>query len=114
MPYVVKKDDRPRKDRSGPAQYFPRAEHRGRRSRRQRQRWPSELQWWPGRRPGGDDRHINVFPPDERFRRQLLTEPNIDAALAALRMTPLDDIRSTADYRDDVARRILLAELLAL
>ena len=43
-----------------------------------------------------------------------LTEANIDAAVAALDIHPLDDIRSTADYRNEVARRVLRAELIAL
>lgn len=43
-----------------------------------------------------------------------LTEANIDAAIAALDIRPLDDVRSTADYRLEVARRVLRAELLAL
>ena len=43
-----------------------------------------------------------------------LTESNIDEAIGALAITPIDDVRSTAEYRNDVARRILRAELLAL
>lgn len=43
-----------------------------------------------------------------------LTRPNIEAAIAALAIVPIDDVRSTAEYRNDVARRILRAELIAL
>lgn len=43
-----------------------------------------------------------------------LTEGNVDAAVAALVIKPIDDVRSTADYRNEVARRILRAELLGL
>ncbi len=43
-----------------------------------------------------------------------LSPETVDNAVAALQIAPLDDIRSTADYRNDVARRILRAELLAL
>ena len=43
-----------------------------------------------------------------------LTEASVDAAIALLDITPLDDIRSTADYRNAVARRVLRAELLSL
>jgi hypothetical protein len=43
-----------------------------------------------------------------------LTESNIDAAVAAMDIKPLDDVRSTAEYRNAVARSILRAELLAL
>jgi xanthine dehydrogenase small subunit len=43
-----------------------------------------------------------------------LNEASVDAAVALLDITPLDDIRSTADYRNAVARRILRAELIGL
>jgi CO/xanthine dehydrogenase FAD-binding subunit len=51
---------------------------------------------------------------EERLVGHSLTEANIDAAIALLDIRPLDDVRSTADYRNEVARRVLRAELIAL
>lgn len=43
-----------------------------------------------------------------------LDEAAVDAAVARLDIAPIDDVRSTADYRNAVARNILRAELLGL
>lgn len=55
-----------------------------------------------------------AHPVEHALTGKALTPANIEAAIAALSIVPIDDVRSTADYRNDVARRILRAELIAL